>query len=77
MATVVNIHEAKTTLSKLIAEVEAGGEVILARAGRPVARLCPVSSVTVSRLFGAMKGQARTTDAFFDPLPEDELAAWE
>ena len=76
MATVVNIHEAKTTLSKLVAEVEAGGEVILARAGKPVARLTPVAP-PVARVFGAMKGRARTTDAFFEPLPEDELAAWE
>ena len=77
MTIIVNIHEAKTNLSRLIAEVEAGGEVILARAGKPVARLAPVASAPAMRAFGAMKGRARTTDAFFEALPEDELAAWE
>ena len=73
----VNIHEAKTHLSKLVATVEAGGEVVLARAGKPVARLVPYAEPLPQRRFGSMKGRASTTDAFFEPLPEEELAAWE
>jgi prevent-host-death family protein len=73
----VNIHEAKTQLSRLIAEVEAGEDVVLARAGSPVARLVRVGDVPAERRFGAMRGRARTDDAFFEPLPEAEIAAWE
>jgi prevent-host-death family protein len=72
----VNIHEAKTQLSKLVAEVEAGGDVVLARAGRPVARIVRIAA-PAERRFGAMKGRAATSDAFFAALPDDELAAWE
>jgi prevent-host-death family protein len=73
----VNIHAAKTQLSRLIAEVEAGGEVVLARDGRPVARLVGLGTGPATRRFGAMRGRACAGDAFFAPLPEDELAAWE
>jgi len=73
----VNIHEAKTQLSKLVAEVEAGGDVVLARAGQPVARLVRFGPAPAERRFGAMRGRAATADAFFEPLPDDELAAWE
>jgi prevent-host-death family protein len=73
----VNIHEAKTQLSKLVADVEAGGEVVLARAGKPVARIVRLGAAPAERRFGAMKGWASTGDAFFEPLPDDELAAWE
>lgn len=73
----VNIHEAKTHLSKLVAAAEAGEEVVIARAGKPVARLVPYVEVPVKRRFGSMKGRVWTTDAFFEPLPEEELARWE
>jgi prevent-host-death family protein len=73
----VNIHEAKTQLSKLVAEVEAGDDVVLARAGTPVARIVRIAESKPERRFGAMKGRAATGDAFFEDLPEDELAAWE
>ena len=72
----VDIHQAKTQLSKLVSEVEAGEEVVLARAGRPVARIVPLAGPSPERRFGAMKGRAATTEAFFEPLPDDELAAW-
>lgn len=75
--TTVNIHEAKTRLSQLIAEVEAGGEVVLARAGKPVARLVRCGGAPAVRRFGAMAGRAQAGAAFFEPLPETELAAWE
>jgi antitoxin (DNA-binding transcriptional repressor) of toxin-antitoxin stability system len=73
----VNIHEAKTQLSKLVADVEAGNEVVLARAGKPVARIVRFGAMPPKRRFGAMQGRAATTDACFEPLPDDELAAWE
>ncbi|HRO11995.1 type II toxin-antitoxin system Phd/YefM family antitoxin [Amaricoccus sp.] len=73
---IVNIHEAKTHLSRLIAEAEAGEEIVLARGGKPVARLLRIA-VPAQRRFGAMRGRARIDDAFFEPLPESELAAWE
>jgi prevent-host-death family protein len=74
---VVNIHEAKTRLSQLVVEVERGGEVIVSRRGRPVARLVPYEAERPVRVFGAMKGKAKVDARFFEPLPEDELAAWE
>ena len=72
----VNIHEAKTQLSKLLADVEAGEDVVLARAGKPVARIVRFGALP-ERRFGAMKGRAQAGDAFFEDLPDDELAAWE
>ena len=73
---VVNVHEAKTQLSRLLAQVEAGEEVVIARRGRPVARLvrCKPGG---KRRFGAMKGKIKITDAFFEPLPKEELKRWE
>jgi prevent-host-death family protein len=73
----VNIHDAKTHLSRLIERAANGEEVIIARAGRPVARLIAITPAEQGRCFGAMKGRARVDEAFFDPLPEDELRAWE
>ena len=74
--TVVNVHQAKTSLSRLLAQVEAGEEVVIARRGKPVARLvrCKPRS---KRQFGAMKDKIVIDDSFFDPLPEEELRAWE
>lgn len=73
----INIHEAKTQLSRLIAEVEAGEDVVLARNGKPVARLVRIGGAPAERRFGAMRGRARTDDAFFEPLADAELANWE
>ena len=72
---VVNVHQAKTHLSRLLAQVEAGEEVTIARNGTPVARLVPCRRG--KREFGAMRGRISLDDSFFDPLPEEELAAWE
>ena len=72
----VNVHEAKTNLSRLLARVEAGEEIIIARNGKPVARLERVQP-RVKRQFGAWKGRISIDDSFFDPLSEDELALWE
>lgn len=73
----VNIHEAKTHLSRLIAEVEAGEDVVLARGGKPVARLMRIAEGAPARRFGAMRGRAEAGEAFFEPLPDSELSAWE
>ncbi len=74
MAT-VTIHQAKTNLSRLIARARAGEEIVIARGDVPVARLQPLAP-TPGRKFGAMRGRARTDEAFFAPLPPEELAAW-
>lgn len=73
----VTIHKAKTDLSKLIARVEAGEEVVIARGRTPVAKLVPLETPTPKRQFGALKGKIRVTEAFFEPLPEEELKRWE
>jgi prevent-host-death family protein len=73
---VVNVHHAKTQLSRLLVQVEAGEEVVIARRGEPVARLVRCKP-RGKRQFGAMKGKLVIDDSFFDPLPEEELRAWE
>ncbi|MGO1318223.1 MAG: type II toxin-antitoxin system Phd/YefM family antitoxin [Cellulomonadaceae bacterium] len=72
--TVVNVQEAKTRLSALLAQVERGEEVVVARAGVPVARLVPVD-LAWRRPFGALAFDV--PDSFDDPLPESELTGWE
>ena len=75
----VKIHQAKTTLSKLIARVEAGEEIVIARDDKPVAKLVPAEAKKKRPQFGALKGKLpHIPDSFFfDPLPEEELRAWE
>ena len=75
MAT-VNVHEAKTHLSRLLAQVEAGEEVTIARNGTPVARLVPARESRRPQP-DVFKGKFTVPDSFFDPLPEEELKAWE
>jgi prevent-host-death family protein len=73
----VTIHTAKTTLSQLLARVEAGEEIILARGNAPIAKLVPYQAPPTKRRFGALRGIISVGPAFFDPLPEEELAKWE
>ena len=73
---VVNVHQAKTNLSRLLVKVEAGEDIIIARNGTPVARLVRFQK-RGKRQFGSMKDKVRLDESFFDPLPEEELAAWE
>lgn len=70
------MHEAKTYLSRLLKQVEAGEEVVIARNGKPVARLVPVRQ-RGKRQPGVFTGLITIDDSFFDPLPEEELKAWE
>ena len=70
----VNIHEAKTQLSKLIAE---GEEVVIARYGEPVARLVPIRPPAAKRIPGSARGQFTVPNTFFEPLPDEILNAFE
>jgi prevent-host-death family protein len=73
----VTIHEAKTNLSRLIAEVEKGGEVVISRRDKPVARLVAVGPAKKERKPGRFAGEFTIGPEFFEPLPEDELRLWE
>jgi prevent-host-death family protein len=77
--TIVKIHEAKSHLSKLIARAQAGEDIVIARDDKPVVRLIPVDGGKRRPKFGSMKDKwPHVADAFFfDPLPEEELKAWE
>lgn len=74
--TTFTVHEAKTHLSKLIAKVLAGEEVIIARGKEPAVKMVPVEPVKPERKPGRLKGKISVPDSFFDPLPDDELALW-
>lgn len=73
----INIHEAKTQLSKLIEIAEAGEEVTIARAGKPVVKLVPYKPLKPDRKPGALKGKLWISDDFNEPLPDDVLAFFE
>lgn len=73
----VNIHEAKTQFSKLIEAVSHGEEIIIAKAGKPAAKLVPVNAQKVVRKPGALKGKMHVADDFDAPLPNDLQAAFE
>ena len=72
----VNVHEAQTHLLHLIEQVESGEDVVIARNGKPVARLNSVRQLGKPQ-FGSWKGLISIDDSFFDPLPQEELTAWE
>lgn len=76
MARVVNIHEAKTHLSRLLLEVENGQEVTIARAGRPIARLVAAEPPR-KRQLGLERGQIWIAPDFDDPMPDEWLDEWE
>lgn len=69
----VNIHEAKTHLSKLIESVVNGEEVMIAKAGKPVAKLIPIHQSTHERKLGLLKGKIKISDDFDQPLAEEQL----
>lgn len=74
----VNVHEAKTHFSRFLDRAHAGEEIVLAKAGKPYAKLVPLDAAPPKkepRKPGGWPG--RLTDAFFEPLPEEELRAWE
>ena len=72
----VTVHEAKTHLSRLLARVEKGETVVITRRGKPIAKLLPAEGLG-PREPGGLKGLVSIDERFFEPLPEDELRAWE
>jgi prevent-host-death family protein len=68
----VNIHEAKTHFSRLLQRVALGEEVVIAKAGTPVAKLVPVKTAPKKRVFGSAKGEFTVPDNFNDPDPDIE-----
>jgi prevent-host-death family protein len=74
----VTVHEAKTNLSKLIAKVLAGEEVIIAKGKIPAVKLVSVNEQPkIKRMGGRLKGLISIDERFFEPLPDDELALWD
>jgi prevent-host-death family protein len=73
----VNVHEAKTHLSRLLARVVKGEEILIARAGKPIARLVPVGASPGARALGMDRGRVVIGADFDAPLPEEIVAAFE
>jgi prevent-host-death family protein len=74
MTVLINVHEAKTRFSQLLEQAHAGQEIILAKAGKPYARMVPLAVESTKRKPGRLK--IVVGKEFFEPLPDDELAAW-
>lgn len=70
----INIHEAKTHLSRYVEEAAQGKEIIIAKAGKPVARIAPLVAVKAARKLGLLDGKARIPDDFNAPLADEVLA---
>jgi prevent-host-death family protein len=73
----VNVHEAKTHLSKLVDQAGAGKEIVIAKAGKPVAKLVPLEEHRPPRKKGLLKGKIQVADDFDAPLPPDVVGAFE
>lgn len=73
----INIHEAKTHLSRIVEEVAGGKEVLIAKAGKPMARLCPLEPPRAEIRFGVLKGKIRIGKDFDAPLPDEVLRDFE
>ncbi|WDF75243.1 type II toxin-antitoxin system Phd/YefM family antitoxin [Novosphingobium sp. KACC 22771] len=71
-----SVHDAKTNLSRLIAEALAGGDVVIARGSVPVVRLVPIEPQG-RRAFGSLKGRISMDERFNEPLPQDEIEGWD
>ena len=77
MAKPVNIHAAKTHFSRLVDRAASGEEIIIAKAGKPVARLMPLAAPVRRRRFGLLKGKIWISPDFDAPLPEEDLRLFE
>lgn len=77
MSNVINIHEAKTHLSRIVDEVAGGAEVIIAKAGKPMARLTPITAPARKKKLGLLKGKVKVPDDFNAPLDADVIAHFE
>ena len=74
---VINLYEAKTNLSSLVDRAAAGEEIVIAKGGRPLARLVPLNRRTTPRPLGLRAGQVRVGADFDDPLPNEVMRAFE
>lgn len=70
----INIHEAKTHLSRYVEEAAQGKEIIIAKAGKPVARIAPLAATKAARKLGLLDGKARIPNDFNAPLPDEVIA---
>jgi len=77
MTTTVNVHQAKTHFSKLLERVRRGEEIIVAKAGKPVAKLVPLAQGVVRRAPGSARGKIAIAEDFDAPLPDELLEAFE
>ena len=75
--TTINVHEAKTHLSRILDRVAGGEEIVIAKAGKPVARLVPIAVERKARTPGTYRGRIRIDDDFDAPLPDDLLESFE
>ena len=73
----VNLHAAKTHLSRLVDAASSGEEIVIAKAGRPVARLVPLAKASIRRKPGLLRGRVRVGRDFDEPLSPDLLALFE
>ncbi len=73
----ISIQEAQTHLSRLLDAASRGEDIVIGEDGKPLARLVPIGPARATRVPGIAKGEFALTDAFFDPLPDDEMTAWE
>ncbi|MFN8612900.1 MAG: type II toxin-antitoxin system prevent-host-death family antitoxin [Vulcanimicrobiota bacterium] len=72
----VNVHEAKTQLSRLLERAHSGEEIVIAKNGRPYARLVPIEA-SQPRQLGFLRGTFEVGPEFFEPMTDDELRLWE
>ncbi len=73
----VNVHDAKTHFSRLLSRVESGEEIVIAKAGKPIARIVPLSEKVIKRTPGTAKGRILLKKDFFRPLPKSILKGFE
>ena len=76
MSEIVNMHQAKTSLSRLVERALAGEEIVIARNGEPLVKLVPIEKKREPRVPGKMKGQIWISPDCFDPMTDEELAEW-
>ena len=77
MKQIINIYEAKTHLSRLADEAAQGADIVIARSGKPIARLCRIQPKAKNRKLGVLDGRFKIPEDFNAPLPDDVLAAFE
>lgn len=73
----INIHAAKTNLSRLVEDAAQGEEIVIAKAGKPIARLCPLETPKPRRRLGLLEGKLHLPDDFDAPLPDEVLDSFE